>query len=154
VRNRQPNSRHCFVCGLENPFGLKLRFNVTAPGEVSANYIFGEEYQGYPGVVHGGIVAAVLDETAGRSHMGVSPPRFMYTAKLEIRYRKNVPVGEPLRIVGTAGDTKRRTAMAHSAIYDRKGNLLAEADAILVDVPSDIIGDIDLETLGWKVYAE
>lgn len=151
---RQPNSRHCFVCGLENPFGLHLRFHVTAPGVVSAECCLGEEYQGYPGVVHGGIVAAMLDETAGRSHMGIAPPRFMYTAMLEIRYRKNVPVGQPLRLVGTAGGSKRRSATAASAIYNQQGELLAEAQALLIDVPDELIQKTDLEALGWKVYED
>jgi hypothetical protein len=51
----QPNSRHCFVCGLENQFGLKLRFYETGPGEVTAEYTVPDQFQGYPGLVHGGI---------------------------------------------------------------------------------------------------
>lgn len=154
MKNRQPNSHHCFVCGLENPFGLHLRFDVTAPGKVTSEFTIGEEYQGYPGVVHGGIVAAMLDEVAGRSHMGVDPPRFMYTAKLDIRYRKNVPVGQPLLLVGIAGNNKRRTATASSAIYDKEGTLLAEAEALLVDIPEELIQGYELEELGWRVYED
>jgi acyl-coenzyme A thioesterase PaaI-like protein len=148
----QPNSRHCFVCGLENPYGLKLRFFETSPGEVNAECTIPENYQGYPGVVHGGIVAAMLDEAAGRVHMGDDPPRFMYTARIEIRYRKNVPVGLPLRLIGKAGSSKRRTATATSAIYGPDGSLLAEADVLLVNVPEEAIQDVDLAALGWKVY--
>jgi acyl-coenzyme A thioesterase PaaI-like protein len=151
---KQPNSRHCFVCGLENPFGLQLKFYESAPGEVTAEYTAPDHYQGYPGVVHGGIVAAMLDEVTGRAHMGGDPPRFMYTARLEIRYRKNVPVGQPLRLVGRAGKSKRRSAVSTGTIYDGDGNILAEADALMVDVPEDVISQVDLETLGWKVYED
>ena len=112
MEQRQPNSRHCFVCGLENSFGLKLRFDEISPGKVTSECTLGEEYQGYPGVVHGGIIAAILDEMAGRSQMGGDPPRFLATAKLDIRYRKNVPTGEPLQLIGVAGKSKRRTATA------------------------------------------
>ena len=154
MKTLQPNSRDCFVCGLSNPFGLQLRFFDTSAGEVTAEVTIPEPYQGYPGVVHGGIVAAMLDEAAGRSHMGGDPPRFMYTARLDIRYRKNVPVGQPLRLVGQAGVSKRRTAAASSAIFDEQGNLLAEAEAILVDIPQDVIDSTNLEALGWKVYSE
>ena len=150
----QPNSKNCFVCGLSNPFGLKLRFYETSPGEVCAECVLGEPYQGYPGVVHGGVVAAMLDEAAGRAHMGSDSPRFMYTARLDIRCRKNVPVGQPLRLVGRAGQSKRRTAAGSSAIYDQDGQLLAEAEALLVDIPADVIENVDLEALGWRVYAE
>jgi hypothetical protein len=86
--------------------------------------------------------------------MGADPPRFMFTATLNIRYRKNVPTGQPLRLVGKSGISKRRTASATSAIYDGQGNVLAEADALLVNVPDDVIDNVDLEALGWKVYDE
>jgi acyl-coenzyme A thioesterase PaaI-like protein len=151
---KQASSRHCFVCGVENAFGLHLSFYESGPGEVTAEYTVPEHFQGYPGVVHGGIVAAMLDEITGRVHMGVEPPRFMYTARLEVRYRKNVPVGQPLRLVGRAGKSRGRTAGATGAIYDHEGSLLAEADAILVDVPKDVLENVDLESLGWKVYPD
>ena len=154
LNRRQPNSRHCFVCGVANPFGLHLTFENSGPGEVFAEYTVGEEYQGYPGVVHGGVVAAMLDEMAGRSHMGEDPPRFMFTARLDIRYRRNVPVGQPLRLVGKVGKSKARTATASSAIYDMDGNLLAEAQAIMVDLPASTIDETDIETLGWRVYSD
>jgi len=154
VHSRQPNSRHCFVCGVSNSFGLKITFYDSGPGEISAEYTVPEQYQGYPGVVHGGIVAAMLDEAAGRSHMGGDPRRFMYTARLEIQYRKNVPVGKPLRLVGKAGKSRRRTAAATSAIYDAEGTLLAEATALLVDVPQGVVDSTDLDDLGWKVYSD
>jgi len=152
---KQPNSNYCFVCGVRNPFGLHLKFYNTAPGEVTAEYTVPENYQGYPGIVHGGIVAAMLDEVSGRAYMdGGDEPRFMYTARLEIKYRKNVPVGENLRLVGHTGKTRGRTATARSAIYDSHGALLAEADVLLVDVPSDVVSSVDMEALGWKVYED
>jgi acyl-CoA thioesterase FadM len=84
--------------------------------------------------------------------MGIDPPRFMYTARLEVRYRKNVPIGKPLRIVGRAEKSKGRTATATAAIYDQDGAILAEADALLVDVPTEVLGTVDLQSLGWRVY--
>ncbi len=147
---RQPNSRHCFVCGLTNPFGLQLRFDITAPGEVTTYYTVPEKYQGFPGIVHGGVVAAMLDEVCGRVHMGIDPPRFMYTATLEVRYRKNVPIGQPLRIVGKAIRSKSRTATAMGIIYGPQGDILADADALLVDVPQGMLSNVDLDALGWK----
>ncbi len=153
-REVQPNSHHCFVCGLQNPIGLKLRFYETGPGEVTAEYTVGDEYQGYPGVVHGGVVAALLDEVCGRVHMNSNPPRFYYTARLTMRYRKNVPVGEPLTIVGRTTKSKRRTPTSTGSIYGVGGELLAEAEAILVEVPEDMYESADLEALGWKVYPD
>ncbi len=151
---KQPNSKHCFVCGRENPYGLRLNFYETAPGEVVVEYTVPEQFQGYPGVVHGGVVAAMLDEVTGRVHMGGDPPRFMFTARLDVRYHKNVPVGKPLRIVGYAGKSKERTATASGKIFGPEGELLAEAEALLVNVPDEISNQVDLESLGWKVYPD
>jgi acyl-coenzyme A thioesterase PaaI-like protein len=150
---KQASSRHCFVCGVENPVGLHLKFYETGLGEVTAEYTAPEHYQGYPGVLHGGIVASILDETAGRAQMGNFPPRFMFTAKLEVRYRKNVPVGQPLKIVGRAGRDKGHAAEATSAIYNQDGTLLAEANALLMNLPESPDPSI-LEKLGWKVYPD
>lgn len=151
---KQPNSKHCFVCGKENPYGLKLEFYEISPGEIVVEYTVPEQFQGYPGVVHGGIVAAMLDEVTGRVHMGGDPPRFMFTAKLEVRYHKNVPIGKPLRIIGLAGKSKERTAVASGKIFGPDGDLLAEAEAVLVNVPGVVANQVDLEALGWKVYPD
>ncbi|MGE5225145.1 MAG: PaaI family thioesterase, partial [Omnitrophica WOR_2 bacterium] len=145
---KQPNSLHCFVCGLENPAGLHLKFYENGSGEVTAEITIPEQFQGYPGVVHGGIVAAMLDEIAGRSMMGGDPPRFMFTARLDIRYRRNVPVAQPLVLTGKAGSSKGRTATATGRICDSEGNLLAEAEALLVNVPDEMVDKTYLEALG------
>ncbi|MBN2388118.1 MAG: PaaI family thioesterase [Anaerolineales bacterium] len=153
---KQPNSRHCFICGLENPVGLQLKIYQTSPGEVETSYTPPEHFQGYPGVLHGGIVGAILDEICGRAHMGEDPnaPRFMFTARLEVKYRRNVPIGQPLRVVGKAGRSRGRMAEAWAGIYNQDGELLAEGNALLVDVPEGSYQDIDYEALGWKVYPD
>jgi acyl-coenzyme A thioesterase PaaI-like protein len=150
----QPNSNNCFVCGLDNPYGLKLKFFERKSGEVISEYTVPEQFQGYPGVVHGGVVAAMLDETAGRALMGGDPPRFMYTARLDLRFRKKVPVGQPLKLVGRMNMSKGRTAKASSFIYDSSGSLLAEANALLIDVPEEVVSSVDLEALGWRISSE
>ena len=78
----------------------------------------------------------------------------MYTAKLEIKYRGNVPTEEPLTIVGKAGKDRGRMAEGWAGIYHPDGTLLAEANALLFDLPQDAFGDADLEALGWKVYPD
>jgi len=153
----QPNSRMCFVCGLENPVGLQLRIYQTGPDEVETTFTAPEHFQGYPGVLHGGIVASILDEISGRAHMGADPsaPRFMFTARLEVRYRRNVPVGAPLRIVGRALKAKRRSAEAWAGIYDAaSGELLAEGNTVLINVPAESLDLSGLDKLGWRVYPE
>ncbi len=147
----------CFICGLENPVGLHLHIYETEPGVVETTYTAPEHFQGYPGVLHGGIVGAIIDEISGRAHMGSDPqnPRFMFTAKLEVKYRKNVPVGKPLKIIGRAGKTKARSAEAWAGIYDAEtGELLAEGSTLLINVPEAQFDLSRLEELGWKVYPD
>ncbi len=155
MKTKQPNSRQCFVCGLENPIGLHIHFYETAPDEVTADYTAPEHYQGYPGILHGGVTAAILDEAAGRAFMGSDSKtsNFMYTAELKVKYKKKVPVGQPLKIIGRRGKRMRWTAEAAAEIHDAHGNLLASATAILVDVPDQLPAE-DLERLGWRVYPD
>ncbi len=103
-------------------------------------------------MLHGGIVATLLDEISGRSHMGPADcPRFMYTAKLEVKYRRNVPIGKPLKIVGRAGRDRGRSAEAWAGIYDAEtGELLAEGNTLLVAVPQDLLDNANLEELGLE----
>ncbi len=152
----QPNSKMCFLCGLENPVGLKLRIYETEPGVVEAAYIAPDHFQGYPGVLHGGVIATIIDEISGRAWMGTEEnPRFMFTAKLNVIYRKNVPTEKPLRIVGKALKSKGRSAEAWAGIYDAEsGELLAEGNTLLVDVPKEKLDLTNLEEMGWKVYPE
>jgi len=152
---RQPNSRSCFICGMENPVGLHLHIYESAPGEVESSYIAPDHFQGYPGVLHGGIVAAIIDEISGRAHMGSDPldPRFMFTAKIEVKYRRNVPIGRRLKIIGKAGRSRAKSAEAWAGIYDEETNeLLAEGSTLLIDVPAEQFDKSRLNELGWKIY--
>ena len=147
----------CFICGLENPVGLHLHIYETEPGVVESTYTAPDHFQGYPGVLHGGIVGALIDEISGRALMGSDPmnPRFMFTARLEVKYRKNVPIGQPLKIIGRAGKSRSRSAEAWAGIYDAETNeLLAEGTTLRMNVPADQFEPSSLDELGWKVYPE
>ncbi len=154
---KQPNSSMCFICGMDNPVGLHLHIYATAPDTVEATYTAPPHFQGYPGVLHGGIVGAIIDELSGRAHMGPDPmaPRFMFTAKLEVKYRRNVPIGRPLRLVGKAGRSRGKAAESWAGIYDHETNeLLAEGNALHVDVPEGQLDRSLLSDLGWKIYPD
>jgi len=69
---KQPNSRMCFVCGINNPIGLKLKFYTDDEGRCIARFQPKPEHQGYPGQLHGGIISTLLDEPTQISlHSGV-----------------------------------------------------------------------------------
>ncbi len=147
---KQPGSKLCFICGRENPVGLKLDFYTTASGQCRTELTLPLYYQGYPGIVHGGILASILDETGGRAFMD-DPNHFMVTAQLNVRYRKPVPTETPLVAVGTAGGRRGRVSYAHSEIQDKDGDVLVEAELVLVDIPESQLAEVDPEELGWRV---
>ena len=154
---KQPNCRMCFICGLENPIGLHLHIYETAPGMVESKYMALDNFQGYPGILHGGMVAAIVDEMAGRSLMGSDPskPRFMFTARMEVKYRKNVPIGKLLKVIGKAGRSKSNSAGAWAGIYDAETDeLLAEGKVLLIALPKQQFDSSKLDELGWKIYPE
>jgi len=147
----------CFICGLENPIGLHLHIYETAPGVVESKYLAPDHFQGYPGILHGGMVAAIVDEMAGRSLMGgdLSNPRFMFTARMEVKYRKNVPIGKLLKVIGKAGRSKLNSAEAWAGIYDAETDeLLAEGKVLLINLPKQQLDSSKLDELGWKIYPE
>lgn len=152
--DKLPNSKNCFACGMENPIGLKLEMYAdSATGGVVCDYTIPKKYEGYPGVAHGGIVATLLDEVISRVYMVADHNRFMYTAKLTIRLRKHVPVGQPLHMIGNFIQDKGRTAEAEAKIFGPDGDLLAEGEALLVALPpEDVVAD--LQELGWRVYPD
>jgi acyl-coenzyme A thioesterase PaaI-like protein len=151
---KQATSRDCFVCGAKNPAGLHMHFYTISPGEVEANYTVSDQYQGYPGVVHGGIIASMMDETIGRVFMEGDPPRFMVTAELKLRYKKPVPVNTPLILRGHRVKDNGRIGQATGEIIGPEGEILVTGEIIVVNMPGDPMNSEDLKKIGWKVYPE
>lgn len=150
-RYRQPNSDHCFVCGRLNPHGLYMTFFDNGQDEVYADYTVPAPYQGYPGVVHGGIVAAMLDEVVGRVAMIGDHHHFMMSVRLAVKYRQPVPTETPLQVVGRVVRLRGRLGRAVGEISLASGPLLAEAELTLADVPAGMLANVNLHALGWRL---
>jgi len=144
----------CFLCGRQNPVGLKLDFYEDEDsGKVRVEFTVPDEYQGYPGVVHGGIVAAVLDETSGRAVMvGGSDEDLMATLKLSVRYRRPTPTETPLIAVGWVERMGGAGARVAGEIRLPDGTVTAECEATLAHVPDSIKEDWEPEKEYWRVY--
>jgi acyl-CoA thioesterase FadM len=93
----------------------------------------------------------MLDEIVGRTAMTEDPEHFMVTAKLEVRYRSPIPLGQPLHLEGSLLRRKGRFAWAHADVRLPDGSVGAEADAMLVDIESNLG---DPAALGWRVVPD
>lgn len=150
---KQPNSIHCFACGLENAFGLQLTFHDNGIDEVTCRTIIPDQFNGYPGVAHGGVVAAMMDEVTIRTAMISDPNRFMMTASLELKYRKPVPTNTELQLTGKLLRDRGRILRASGTLVLPDGSVAVEAQVTAVDLPDDFAMDHEtMSQLGWRVY--
>jgi len=130
----------CFLCGRQNPIGLKLDFYEDhEANQVRVEITVPEVFQGYPGVVHGGIVAALLDEVAGRAVLiGGSDEDLMATLRLTV--------------VGWVERPGKSMAKVAGEIRLPDGTVTAEGEVILGEVPDEFRARWEPEKPFWKVY--
>jgi acyl-coenzyme A thioesterase PaaI-like protein len=126
--NDTSDYQRCFACGLHNPFGLHMTFRVENNSVVS-ELVPKEEHQGFPGVIHGGIVATILDEVLNRTSMLTDAPAWSMTGRLELRYRSPVPYGPRLRARAWLEKQRGRMVQASGVLTlaDDEQAVLAEA---------------------------
>jgi acyl-coenzyme A thioesterase PaaI-like protein len=156
MTDSQPSSRSCFVCGRDNPVGLKVRFvNDREAGLVRGTVRIAEHFNGYPGVAHGGIVGALLDETAGRTVLlAGGAEALMVTAKLEITYRRPTPTGCELLLVGRLLSHSGDRAEAEAEMQLGDGTVTARCRVLLAPPPASITARFDEERPYWRVDQE
>jgi uncharacterized protein (TIGR00369 family) len=149
--HKQPNASTCFVCGRDNPIGLKMQFYDDDIDTVSSTLTLEKPYEGYPGIVHGGILASILDEVVGRVAMVGDHHHFMMTVNMKVQYRNPVPVGTQIVAQGKAVRLKGRIGKAQGKIFLPDGSIACEAELTLADMPETIKSDERVAALGWRV---
>ena len=149
---RQPTSLNCFACGKNNPFGLHLEwFNDYENKQVETTFTLGDNYCSYPGTVHGGIIATILDETSGRAVLlGNDFNNLMVTLKMEVTYKHNTPTHTPLRAVGRMikGGTTR--AQVEGEIILPDGTVTAKCVSLLYKMPDAVRAKWGPEAEEWE----
>jgi uncharacterized protein (TIGR00369 family) len=126
--NTEKEFEKCYGCGQDNPIGLKLKFEQdgkTARAEFTPSKL----HQGWSGIVHGGIVTALLDEAM--SYATLFEQINTVTARLEVRIKRPIQTGEPLSITGNVTKKTRRLVETKGAIFLKDGTPVAEAKATL-----------------------
>ena len=124
----------CFGCGRDNTIGLKLEFHQEGES-VRAEFIPGELYQGWPGVVHGGLICTMLDEVIGYAagYQGL----YAVTVKMEVCYRKPAMIGQRLLLCARVKSVSGRTVVCDGEIQLEDGTLIAEAHSELRIIRTD-----------------
>ena len=122
---------NCFVCGENNPKGLKLNFEID-PERQTLKTVFTSPptFQGWDGVVHGGIIATLLDEAMAKLSYELGYDTV--TASLEVRFKKPAPILEPLYVWGKILEVRKRWVKAEAKVTSGDGTILAEGKSTLM----------------------
>ncbi len=110
--------------------GFGLRFAADADDVLRAAMTFDERYMGPPGIVHGGALAAVLDEAMTATVFHHKEPAF--TAQLNISYRRPVRVGSPMHVRGWVTGREGRKRWLRAEIRDEADALCVEAEGLFI----------------------
>jgi uncharacterized protein (TIGR00369 family) len=115
---------NCFVCGKNNPHGLRLSFEVDKEKQtLKTTFVASPTYQGWDGIVHGGILSTLLDEAMANLvyELGYQA----VTASIEIRFKKPAPILKPLLVYGEVTEVSKRLVRAKAHIAQEDGAILA-----------------------------
>ena len=142
-----PHTYSCFCCGEANAAGLRLQLE-TDGSIVQTCFQFKREHTGFKGVVHGGLVATVLDEVMAWA-CAVGAGRFAFSAELTVRFPKSVAPG--VTLVATAGlvaNRRNKIFETKSTLCDSSGAVLAEATGKYLPVRADALPQMATDLLG------
>ena len=113
----------CFGCSQINPIGLKLKFSYK-DDEAVTKWIPKEEYQGWPGILHGGITATILDEVMAKvvEHKGI----WAVTGEMNIKYVKKIEIGKELIARAWLEKQSPKIFYVKAEIQNKNGEVLAK----------------------------
>ncbi|MCP4200616.1 MAG: PaaI family thioesterase [bacterium] len=159
---KQPNSYDCVVCGVRNDAGIKAAFYDTVSeggqAEVLVRFTARSNHQGYPGRVHGGLAAGILDEAICRAinagNAEGDATVWGVAVDLSTRFLQPVPLDVALTARGRITRDRRRLFEGSAEIYLPDGSVAVTAEGRYARLRLDRIADVDNEALGWRVYAD
>jgi uncharacterized protein (TIGR00369 family) len=126
---------HCFVCGPRNNSGLHIPVKKSVEGHTCTfTWIPGPSYQGYAGIVHGGLLSTLLDESMAYAVMGADMKILAVTADMRVRFLRPAPVGVPLKFVATLVGQRKNLHFARASVILPEGSVLAEAEGRFAEI--------------------
>ena len=126
--------RSCFGCGEDHETGLHMRMNAGKGLTIDGTFTVTRHHQGAPGLAHGGLLSAAIDEVLGSLNWLLGEPAV--TGRLECEFVKPVPVGSVLHIHAEIVGTQRRKvfAIASARLNSESGPVAVKARAIFIQV--------------------
>ena len=152
VTKKQPNAKHCFICGMDNHTGLQAQFYEMENNELIALFTPHSHHQSFPERVHGGISAAILDELIGRCLQIGDPDCWAVTVEMNVKYHKPLPYGVQLKAVGRIDKNLRLLADGSGEIFNEDGEVAVSAKVKYMKMPVEKITTEKFEGEDWKVY--
>ena len=147
-RELDDSPRHyCFGCGDRNAEGLQIEFEIEGKRAIG-HFTPRESHVGFPGVAHGGIAAAALDEAMGWAMYAAGA--WAMTARMEVRYRRPLTLGEEVVITGEVTRDRGKRLEAEARIESASGEKIAEATALFLRMPESDSSRFRASFLGPK----
>jgi acyl-coenzyme A thioesterase PaaI-like protein len=141
VMVKLPHTKSCFVCGLNNPIGLKLDLE-TDGVVVRARFVPRPEHVGFRGTVHGGLISTVLDEAMVWA-IGVHTKRFAYCAELRVRFLLPVrPDAEFVAVGELVANRRGKLFETRAELRDLRDEVHASATGKYLPITGDVLGDM------------
>lgn len=151
-----PEYKNCFVCGSNNETGLKMTWMKTDDG-IQGTYLALEKHSSYSGILHGGIIASLLDECIGWA-VSQKEKKMYVTGELTISYRLSVPTGSKLKVIGFYSKEQTKDKIyrkGYGDISDDEGNIYASAKGLFFPIPdvheASIINMLEIPNENMKV---
>jgi uncharacterized protein (TIGR00369 family) len=125
TRLQLPHTPGCLVCGRDNDFGLKLSlFVAPETGVVTVDFAAEPQHIGFEGIVHGGLIATVIDEAMVWSATW-SGKRFCVCGELSVRFRRPAQIGEPLHVEARVEFARPKLIQTACTIRTAEGGVVA-----------------------------
>ena len=113
VKKRLSDDQYCFACGTLNPIGLRMEVSFH-DNKAYSRLSLKREFQGWSDIVHGGVMATILDEIM--AHAVLHYVGQAVTTSLQVTYRAPLKVGEEFEAIGYVAEQKSRAAVAKAEI--------------------------------------
>lgn len=140
-----------FVHGLNNPWGLHIEYRLEGH-RVVADWTPSAAHLGFPGFVHGGLIAALLDDVMGRC--SVLHRRWVVTGRMETRYRAAARIGDTLRAQAWITRLSGRSMHAQGQVLSSRGAIVADATGTYLPAPQPLLEQMVAAWPGFREFLD